>query len=437
MDGVHPLSTIESDSDVDEQQQKSSTTMVAIAWSFATLLVVFGVVLWMRGSPKPAAPPAAGALTALVNATPSAPAPAARPVEPMRNPFADALGAVETPPPAAPATPRPPQEQLSLEDLISRTMPAVVRIETTTGSGSGFYVRPDTILTNVHVVTTNNSVTVRRPDGTTVNGRVERTAPEYDIAVVRVDNARSNQATIPMGSGQQARAGQEVVAVGSPLGLQNTVTRGIVSAVRTVGGLTLVQTDAAINPGNSGGPLVDRSGEVIGITTMGYRAAQGLSFAVAIDHASDVLSGRHVISGNATMTPIDTLNSGSVKGVDGAQPSSTDRMRDDGTRAYEQSMAQLGQRADELDSYWRRFKASCYDTPIVGSFDREWLAVLDPRAMKGPVAPGCEGSFGEVKRIAQEIQSGVLAAEESARQADVFPGTRRGLRQRFRLDLIR
>jgi len=434
MDGVHPLPAIASDADVDGQQQKSSTTMVAIASSFATLLVVFGVVLWMRGSPKPAAPAPAGALTPLAAATPI-PVPAATPEQPMRNPFADALGAVETPPPAAP--PRPPQEQLSLEDLISRTMPAVVRIETTTGTGSGFYVRPDTILTNVHVVTTNNSVTVRRPDGTTVNGRVERTAPEYDIAVVRVDNVRSNQPTIPMGSGQQARAGQEVVAVGSPLGLQNTVTRGIVSAVRTVGGLTLVQTDAAINPGNSGGPLVDRSGEVIGITTMGYRAAQGLSFAVAIDHASDVLSGRHVISGNPTMTPIDTLNSGSEKGVAGAQPSSTDSMRDQGTRSYEESMAQLGRRADELDSYWRRFKASCYDTPIVGSFDREWLAVLDPRAMKGPVAPGCEGSFGEVKRIAQEIQNGVVAAEESARQADVFPGTRRSLRQRFRLDLIR
>ena len=430
MDGIHQPPEISSDIDETPAPAATSTTTIAIASSIATLLVALGVVFWMRGSSASSTPAAATPPTAPLAAAAPMSEPAAKPEEP-RNPFADALAA-ETP--ALKATSPPPSTTLSLEDLISRTMPAVVRIETGTGSGSGFFIRPDTILTNGHVVTTNNSVTVRRPDGTTVNGRVERTAPEYDIAVVHLDSFRTDQPTIPMGSGQQARAGQEVVAVGSPLGLQNTVTRGIVSAVRKVGDLTLVQTDAAINPGNSGGPLVDRSGEVIGITTMSYRAAQGLSFAVAIDHASDVLSGRHVFTSGPTMTPIDSLNGATANA---GQPSNTDRMREQGARAYEQSMQQLAQRAASIDSYWRQFRNNCYSGAIAGSFDREWFALFDPGAMKGAVAPGCEGSFAEVKRAAQEIQSGVAAADESARQADVFPGTRRSVRQRFRLDLIR
>src|SRR4029077_9491745 len=88
----------------------------------------------------------------------------------------------------------------------------------------------------------------------------------------------------------------------------NTVTRGIVSALRQVGEVTLVQTDAAINPGNSGGPLVDRSGKVIGITTMGVRSAvaQGLSFAIAIDHAIELLQGHRPPRGTAT--PISSFN---------------------------------------------------------------------------------------------------------------------------------
>src|SRR5207244_11629700 len=176
------------------------------------------------------------------------------------------------------------------------------------GYATGFFISPDTILTNVHVVAGNVSVTIRRPDGATQPARVDATAPELDIAVVRVSNPDAAQATLPLGSAMRARAGQEVIALGTPLGLQNTVTRGIVSAVRQVGAVTLVQTDAAINPGNSGGPLLDRSGEVIGIPTKGMRSsvAQGLSFAVAIDHASALLSGRRPAA--ASNTPIANLN---------------------------------------------------------------------------------------------------------------------------------
>src|SRR5207237_3250742 len=106
------------------------------------------------------------------------------------------------------------------------------------------------------------------------------------------------------------RVGQEVIAIGSPLGtLQNTVTRGIVSAIRETGNATLVQTDAAINPGNSGGPLIDRNGAAIGITTMGYMQRQGLNFAVAIDHARALLEGRVApsVAGSTPGNEIRTL----------------------------------------------------------------------------------------------------------------------------------
>ena len=97
------------------------------------------------------------------------------------------------------------------------------------------------------------------------------------------------------------RPGEEVVAIGSALGvLQNTVTRGIVSAIRIDGGVTLLQTDAAINPGNSGGPLLDRNGTVVGVNTMKVGSAASIGFAVAAEHVRAIVEGR----GPAAASPV-------------------------------------------------------------------------------------------------------------------------------------
>ena len=141
-------------------------------------------------------------------------------------------------------------------------MPAVVTIQTGSSRGSGFFVTPDTLLTNVHVVGTNSTVTV----GSSRTARRRRREcrarrPAFDIAILKVAGILTNQTVIPLGTAANVRLGEEVIAIGTPLGfLQNTVSRGIVSGVREVGGATLMQTDAAINPGNSGGPLLDRRG---------------------------------------------------------------------------------------------------------------------------------------------------------------------------------
>ena len=112
----------------------------------------------------------------------------------------------------------------------------------------------------MHVVGGNSSVTIRRASGEVVPARVEPTAPQVDIAVLKMSLADKTQPTLTLGTTADARIGQEVFAIGSALGmLQNTLTRGIVSGIRQTTTATLVQTDAAVNPGNSGGPLLDRT----------------------------------------------------------------------------------------------------------------------------------------------------------------------------------
>jgi hypothetical protein len=88
-------------------------------------------------------------------------------------------------------------------------------------------------------------------------------------------------------------------------------------------------------------------------------------------------------------------------------------------------MSAVAQRADDLDGQWQTFKKSCYEGRVVGSFDREWFAVWDQRAMQGSVRPGCTTIFTDFRRVADEIRAAIVTAEEAARQADVYPGTRR------------
>jgi Trypsin len=195
--------------------------------------------------------------------------------------------------------------------------------------------------------------------------------------------------------------------------------------------LTLVQTDAAINPGNSGGPLLDRSGLVIGITTLGMRSsvAQGLSFAVAIEHAQALLAGKR--STERRGTPLTTLN----EAMSGRPaPSDGEAARDRSAKTYEQIIATLARRADALDERWRTFKRSCYNVRVVGVFDREWFAFWDTQAMQGMVLPGCGPAFSDLRRAADDLRDAVVAAGEAARQADVYPGTRRDVLRRYHLD---
>lgn len=163
------------------------------------------------------------------------------------------------------------------------------------GSGSGFIINANgQILTNAHVVDGADAVTVTLKDGRTLNGKVRGEDQVTDVAVIQIDT--NNLPTVALGNSDTLQPGQAVIAIGNPLGLNNTVTSGILSATgrsssdigATDKRVDYIQTDAAINPGNSGGPLLNARGEVIGMNTAIIRGAQGLGFAIPINTAQRI-----------------------------------------------------------------------------------------------------------------------------------------------------
>jgi len=204
----------------------------------------------------------------------------------------------------------------SVQDVAASVLPSVVKIDVRTsqgaGSGSGIILSSDgQILTNNHVVeaAANGELTVAFNDGSTAPAKVVGTDPLTDLAVIQADGV-SGLAPATLGSSDDLVVGQQVVAIGSPFGLESTVTSGIVSALdRPVaagdsqGGagsvFPAIQTDAAINPGNSGGALVTSDGKVVGINSAirtdsssmaSTGGSIGLGFAIPIDEARPVVA---------------------------------------------------------------------------------------------------------------------------------------------------
>jgi serine protease Do len=195
-------------------------------------------------------------------------------------------------PPAPAFVPQTTDEQNVIR-VARQVTPAVVGIASGNASGSGVVVRQEgVIVTNAHVVGRSREVEVSLANGERVPGRVLGRDANVDIAVVQIP-ARRAIAVATVGDSDRLTVGQSAIAIGNPLGLERTVTTGVVSAVnRSPRGIELgglIQTDAAINPGNSGGPLVDSRGAVIGINTVIYNEAQGLGFAVPINLANDIV----------------------------------------------------------------------------------------------------------------------------------------------------
>jgi S1-C subfamily serine protease len=197
---------------------------------------------------------------------------------------------------------------------VDKVGPAVVRIDTVRrtlnplgglfgqgpsiqqqqGQGSGFITRSDgVLLTNAHVVDGASQVGVTLPDGRSFSGKVLGADPLTDVAVVKV--VATGLPVAPLGDSSKVRPGEWAIAIGNPLGLDNTVTAGIISAIQRTNAVgegqrvPYIQTDAAVNPGNSGGPLINDRGQVIGINTAIRQApGAGLSFAVPINVARQI-----------------------------------------------------------------------------------------------------------------------------------------------------
>jgi putative serine protease PepD len=199
-------------------------------------------------------------------------------------------------------------------------LPTVVEIRHGSGVGSGFvYDRNGYIMTAAHVIDGVDEVEIRLYDGTKLQGKVVGTDDLNDVGVVKVD--RTGLAAAPLAVGQDVQVGQLAIAIGSPFGLNETVTAGIISSTDRVldDGREVIQTDAPINPGNSGGVLADRRGRVIGINSAIRPAGDsngniGIGFAVPIDlaakSAAAIVQGKPIQTGYLGVTPSLTTAGG-------------------------------------------------------------------------------------------------------------------------------
>lgn len=229
-------------------------------------------------------------------------------------------GAQTVEPPAQPASAELPPS--SIVDVVKQVMPAVVEVraegrgepeespfpfpvptppapERPGGLGSGFVIDDEGhVVTNQHVVGQASRATVTLEDGTEVGARVLGTDPSTDVAVLALDEQPDGLQRLELGASESLEIGQTVIAIGSPFGLQGTVTAGIVSArdrdIRAPNGFTIdgvIQTDAALNQGNSGGPLIDLAGRVVGMNAQiasDSGANSGIGYAIPIETVREI-----------------------------------------------------------------------------------------------------------------------------------------------------
>jgi S1-C subfamily serine protease len=232
-----------------------------------------------------------------------------------------------------------------IADVAERTGEAVVRIDSTRnrssrsrggsvqGTGSGFIIKSDgLVVTNAHVVEGADQVTVTLKNGREYTGQILGRDELTDVAVVKIQ--ANNLPTVAMGNSDQIRPGEWAIAIGNPLGLDNTVTAGIISGTGRSSGVigapdkrvSFIQTDAAINPGNSGGPLLNQQGQVIGMNTAIIGRAQGLGFAIPINQVQRI-ANQLIAQGKVNHPYIGvrmaTLNSATRETIDRSLEGST------------------------------------------------------------------------------------------------------------------
>jgi S1-C subfamily serine protease len=301
---------------------------------------------------------------------------------------------------------------LSVEEIVTRAMPAVVTVETSDGLGSGFFVAPGTVVTNHHVISGNTAVMLRRSGGYMKTAKVETSSPDLDLAILKLDIVDPAQIVLPIAAPSDVHIGAEVVAIGSPLGFANSVTRGVVSGVRERNGVRLIQTDAAINPGNSGGPLLDRYGRVLGVNTLKLvvRGVEGMAFAVSIHYARAML------------------------GPGFAPKSDADERREDGVREYTGNVKALAQRADRVETNWKSFHSSCGTDPDAAPGNREWFGLSDGRRPPMQNSQSCRSWYDYFRESAVKTRDLLARYNAAAHAAGVSTDRMRVIRRQYNVD---
>lgn len=187
------------------------------------------------------------------------------------------------------------EQPATVTQVVKSSQDAVVMIQTedgagnVTGFGSGCFVSSfGVIATNLHVLEAEGeAISVKLRDGKTLPAEVIDVDPAHDVATIKVEG--TSYPTVKLSSTDEVQVGERVVAIGHPLGLENTVSEGIVSAVRKEGDDRVLQITAPISPGNSGGPLLNMQGEIIGINTATVLEGQNLNFAIPIRYVKPLI----------------------------------------------------------------------------------------------------------------------------------------------------
>lgn len=288
---------------------------------------------------------------------------------------------------------------LSTEELVERVQPNVVLIETGGGSGSGFLVGDGEVMTSAHVVEGSRQVSIQYGREQRITGIVEHLDADRDLALISVPSLHGEPlAFFDLGT---LKAGSECVVIGSPLGLDQSVSRGIVSNPdRRAGGVRLIQIDAPVNPGNSGGPIMDSEGQVIGIVTLKLRGTEGMGFGVAYDELRSFLTESH--NGSWAYSP----GSGGSSGGSESSGGSGDWTRNSGWTVVVASIAEseggraeAAQRASTLIAqgypggvlYSGDFRSlnPGYWVTFSGQFDTKAQAYAHAQLLRGAGYPDC------------------------------------------------
>lgn len=200
--------------------------------------------------------------------------------------------------------------QITTSEAAERYAPAVVLVKTAAGLGSGFFINKEgDLVTNFHVIQGEKHIAVTRfiTDGKIMRRVVYKdveivaTAPFHDLAVLRIKEFDTEITPVIFEPEEDLKIGAPVFAIGNPLGLERTVTEGVLSQThRNFGGILYLQVDAPVNPGNSGGPLFSARGQVIGIINMGVSAMEGLNFAIPARHLKYMLDHLDAFAFDAT-----------------------------------------------------------------------------------------------------------------------------------------
>jgi serine protease Do len=191
----------------------------------------------------------------------------------------------------------------TIEKSVATVSEAVVKVSSPSGTGSGFFINEDGyLITNYHVIEKETKLEVtmfqKAKDGFEKKFfkkvKIEAINPFVDLALLKVEDLENTKTKfVYLGDIDRIKVGEEVFAIGTPLGLERTVTNGVISTKnRAFEGLIYIQTNADINPGNSGGPLFNLAGEVIGVTNMGYIFYGGLGFAIPINYVKHFIENR-------------------------------------------------------------------------------------------------------------------------------------------------